>query len=481
MSIRSKLLIFFPMLVLLTNTITFLLFVNANTVQESYETMMERVLSYQRGIQIVETQLQNTYEFLINPSEANASKADSSKDELMNYLSYIEQRPPSFADHSVFTGFLHLIENLSAQTDNALESGKAELLEEALSYYEKAERTAQFIREDGQQLIDTELSEYVPIYEQIQNQIDRLNSYGLYVFGINLLLSIVLAVWISRSITYPVAQLVRMASSFSKGNLNDPPDVIHRNKDELGILSDAFVQMREDIKERMKREKADLEKDRLLKEFELQALQSQINPHFLFNTLNAISKLSLLEGAERTSDLIVSVSNLLRYNLRSLDQPVTLRDEINHVTQYIAIQQARFRDKITFQSKIDPSVLECPLPCLTIQPLVENAFVHGIANKESGAVISLLIRTVGSEVWITVADNGAGMNTATRDALLRMEHPEQGRSTGIGMKNVFKRLQLFTGREDLIDIDSELGIGTKITLKLPIRLEENHVSSTHRG
>ncbi len=193
-----------------------------------------------------------------------------------------------------------------------------------------------------------------------------MNRLGAAVFVINTLLSIVLAVWISRSITVPVGRLVDMAKQMSKGNLPVDPAPI-RSSDELGLLSNAFKQMSTDLKTLIEKDKESLEKDRLVKELELQALQSQINPHFLFNSLNVLSKLALLEGAEKTSDLIISMSNLLRYNLRNLDQPVTLQDELENVKEYITIQKARFRDRIRIEMDIDESVLQEPIPSLTLQ------------------------------------------------------------------------------------------------------------------
>ncbi|WP_426454809.1 sensor histidine kinase [Paenibacillus sp. S-38] len=264
-----------------------------------------------------------------------------------------------------------------------------------------------------------------------------------------------------------------MAKEIAKGNLRpEPPPP---TGDELGILSGAFQAMLADLTVLIGKEKESLEKDRLLKELELQALQSQINPHFLFNTLNVLSKLALLEGAERTSDLIVSMSNLLRYNLGRLDRPVTLRDELQHLQEYVTIQQARFRDRVRFELQTEEEALQAGVPSLTLQPLVENAFLHGIADLEQGAVIRVAIaRTPSDAVSVTVADNGAGMSEEVRQSLLRLEDvPEPKQSTGLGTRNVFKRLALYFGRDDLVTIDSAPGQGTRITLHIPAGKEEN--------
>jgi len=484
-SIRTKLLVFLPLFMLLANAIAFFLYQNQNVTQQSYRSTMDRILLYNQTGQAAERHLQALFQYLAHPGADRERDVEASAAEAADRRAALDREAAGFADPAVRAGFAHLLDTLTAQSADALRAGRAASPEEALRQYEQAERTLSFLREDGLRLIDMELAAYVPVFAGMQREIAKLNALGVYVFILNTALSVVVAIWISRSVTVPVSRLVRMAEDFSKGNWNEPPRLANRADGEMGLLLDVFRRMQKDVTALMAGEKAGLEKERLVKELELQALQSQINPHFLFNTLNVISKLALLEGAGKTSDLIVSVSQLLRYNLRRLDRPATLREEIRHVQQYIAIQQARFRDKVTFVSDIDESVLDVALPSLTIQPIVENAFAHGVEGKESGAAIKLRVRPVGSEVWITVTDNGIGMRPELVRALLRMEpvsESEPGReTTGIGVRNVFKRLQLFAGPGDWVDIESEVGVGTSITLKLPARREDTDVPLIDRG
>ncbi len=142
--------------------------------------------------------------------------------------------------------------------------------------------------------------------------------------------------------------------------------------------------MQDNLKELIVKEKESLEKDRLVKELELEVLQNQINPHFLFNSLNVLSKLALIEGAEKTSDLTVTMSNLLRYNLRKLDRPVTLRDEVEHTKEYFTIQQARFRDRIRFVTEIDEGGLDVFVPTLTLQPLLKMSLSMALKEWKKG-------------------------------------------------------------------------------------------------
>lgn len=242
--------------------------------------------------------------------------------------------------------------------------------------------------------------------------------------------------------------------------------------------------MSADLSILIEKDKQSLEMRRLVKELELLALQNQINPHFLFNTLNVLSKLAILEGAEKTSDLIVSLSNLLRYSLQKLDKPVTLQEELDHIREYVTIQQARFRDRIRFDLHFDASVLQQQIPALTIQPFIENAFLHGVADMEDGAVITLTLSRANEDVQIEISDNGKGMTEETRLSVLRLEgEVESSSSTGLGMQNVFRRLQLFYGKEGMVEISSSTGQGTTITIRIPVKKEseQTDVSVVNRG
>ncbi|NIK66769.1 MULTISPECIES: sensor histidine kinase [unclassified Paenibacillus] len=468
MTLRKKLLLFIPLLVLLTNGVTFFLFESSKTVQHSYNTMMDRMLLYTQSAQTADANVQALYAYLLNPEDNSRTSLLEQQAELTQISGQLDKQRTESDIAGVLEGYVHMLQTLAEQVQSAEKSAAPD---EALGYYEDTERTGSFIREEERRLIDLELSAYEPVYRSIQLEIVRMDWLGPAVFIINTLLSIVVALWISRSITEPVDRLVLTARHLAKGQL-DAAYLPERSNDELGILSEAFRHMIKDLTELMGRDKERLESERLVKELELQALQSQINPHFLFNTLNVLSKLALLEGADRTSDLIVSMSKLIRYNLSQLDRPVTLGDELKHVREYFTIQQARFRNRVEISQQIDESALNMLIPALTIQPLVENAFVHGVERLESGGRIQLTIERSGDRVRIVIKDNGAGMKTEERDALLALQEPAnpapaKKNSMGFGTRNVIKRLRLFYNRQDVVNIESEPGRGTSVILLLP--------------
>ncbi|MUT67217.1 sensor histidine kinase [Paenibacillus sp. NEAU-GSW1] len=477
MTIRTKLLLFIPLLVLLTNGVTFFLFESSKSVQKNYGQTMDRMLLYTQSAQSSDALLRVLYTYLLNPGSSSESQLLEQDKKLRELGLKLSKQRGTLIRGAELEGYIHMLDTLAEQQLAARQAAAATPPQpgEALRHYEKAEQTASFIRDEERRLLDAELTAYEPLYRSIQLHLAKLDWLGPTAFIVNTMLSIALALWISRSITAPVAKLVETAKRIAKGDWNGA----HANaaadgkaNDELGILSETFRHMLADLNELIGKDKQRMESEKLIKELELQALQSQINPHFLFNTLNVLSRLAVIEGADRTSDLIVTLSGLIRYNLQRLEQPVTIREELEHVRKYIAIQQARFRDRVHVELNAEEGALDLLIPALTLQPLVENAYMHGVEGMERGGEIQISILALQGGAAITIIDNGCGMSAETREALLSVEEapmPAKSASagTGIGTRNVFKRLRLFYNRDDIIEIESSLGQGTVITLHVP--------------
>jgi sensor histidine kinase YesM len=192
-----------------------------------------------------------------------------------------------------------------------------------------------------------------------------------------------------------------------------------------------------------------------------------------------LSKKAYLEGNEETSDLLVSVAGLLRYNLKRLDKPVTLYEEVSVIQQYMDIQKARFTERLQFVLDIDDTCLDTKIPGLTIQPIIENAVIHAIEPKEDGGVIRLRIKDSIEMVNIEIEDDGSGMDEHKIEQILK-ENPIQseGHSTGIGFSNVVKRLRLYFEYENVIQIQSKAGNGTKVILEIPKSKESDKLGES---
>lgn len=233
----------------------------------------------------------------------------------------------------------------------------------------------------------------------------------------------------------------------------------------------------ERLAEAVRDENAVYEREILLKQANLVTLQSQINPHFLYNTLECIRGMALMEGVEDIANIAWSLSTFFRYSISSKSDMVTIWDEIENVKNYVTIQQYRFKDRFQLDIEEEKSIMDAVIPKLTLQPAVENAIIHGLADITFGGKITVTVRRVDENVQIVVSDNGRGM---TPDELenLSMKIRDQktvtgekdGYHTGIGLQNVDKRLKLHFGSEYGLNVQSCPEVGTDVELLFPYRL-----------
>jgi two-component system, LytTR family, sensor kinase len=209
------------------------------------------------------------------------------------------------------------------------------------------------------------------------------------------------------------------------------------------------------------------EQERLLLEARLDALQSQINPHFLFNTLNSVSSLVRFDP-DRARELILKLSKILRRLLGKHGEFVQLREEIEFIDDYLDIEVARFgRDKLRFYKHLDPDTLDVVVPSILLQPLIENSVKHGLAPKVDGGSITIRSRLSDGKLVIQVEDDGVGMSAPPAVAAHSM-----GSGHGIGMVNVAERLHVLFGDEGKLIVQSRDGQGTLVVLEFPVLQQE---------
>lgn len=371
------------------------------------------------------------------------------------------------------TNYIHLIDSLVETANRSMMFSEENEIEWSTNEFNEANRISMYISEMTLTILDRELKTYNRFYRDIIQQSEELKKLGIWLLLLITVVLLLATYWFSLSITRPIHQLTKAANELSEGNFNQRIEV--KSNDEIAFLANTFDEMRININDLILeiQQKAQLEHELqqsklLLKESQLKSLQSQINPHFLFNTLNTLSKKAYLDGAEETSDLLVSVAGLLRYNLKRVDRSVTLFEEVVVLNQYMEIQKARFTDRLQFELDIDESCLHVKIPGLTLQPIIENAVIHAIEPEEDGGTIWFRIKRVEPWVIIEIEDSGKGMSREKMRHLLKGNVlPIEGHSTGIGFQNVVKRLYLFFGIEDLVTIESGEGRGTKVVIQIP--------------
>ena len=212
-------------------------------------------------------------------------------------------------------------------------------------------------------------------------------------------------------------------------------------------------------------EKAALEK--ALQEAQLRALKTQINPHFLFNSLTLLAYTAVEEGAPRTEEIAYTLSDLLRYSLRSMATAVDLSEEMEMIERYLVIQQVRFGDRLRWRLHVDPALNGARIPCMIFQPLVENAVIHGAEPMRRPVTIDVRAECSNGQILLQVRDDGVGMEPELVERINSRNYPQHGGRPSLGLQNVIQRLEGEYGSAFTLKIQSQLGAGTDIRLLLP--------------
>lgn len=351
-------------------------------------------------------------------------------------------------------------------------------------YYGRSVKIKAFIIDYIGQLNTKQLNINSKAYIQLVKQIRILQTITIVIVLILIGLSIIIAYLITSRMIRPITHLSHAASEIAKGNL-ETQDVVVESNDELLVLASAFNHMKNSINSyvteltnksetetKLKDEQLkNIKMEHLLDNAKLYALQSQINPHFLFNTINAGVQMSIMERATKTGLFLESMSRLFRYNIQKMDSVCSLSEEINNINDYHDLLKARFGDRIQFSFYIDPQTLSIKVPPLILQPLVENAYIHGLSSLEQGGLISITTLLTSDECIITIKDTGTGMSRETIDLILQREFTTEEDKVGIGIRNVRDRLELFYQKKSKFTIESQLGMGVKIIIAIPRSME----------
>ena len=271
---------------------------------------------------------------------------------------------------------------------------------------------------------------------------------------------------ITRSITRPIDELYARVLEIGRGDLSVRPPV-EAEDSKLRALGEGVEEMAARLNEQMALNRQ--EQDRL-RRMELALVQAQINPHFLYNTLDAIVWLVETGKNEQAVEMVSSLSTYFRSFLSNGKDIVTLREEAQHVRSYLEIQQVRYSDILRYEIDMDPALDECRIPKLTLQPLAENALYHGIKAKRGGGVITVSSRPVGDRAEVSVRDTGIGMTQEKLEELRSTLETDGGQ--GFGLQASYKRLKLMYGPALDFEIESTEGNGTVITIRFPSRRED---------
>nr|WP_290911165.1 sensor histidine kinase [Anoxybacillus sp.] len=301
----------------------------------------------------------------------------------------------------------------------------------------------------------------------LKNTILFSGAIGFFIF-------FVFSLFLSTMVTQPILKLTKAMQRGKDGELRPSPPI--SSTVEINELNDTYNTLVENINHLIQ---VVYEKELIRSRTELKALQAQINPHFLFNTLDALYWSLIEKEEEELAQVVLSMSELFRYTVSTSkqDEWVTLSEEVEHIRRYMEVMKLRWGDRLLWNIVVPASCLDVRIPKLLIQPIVENAVLHGVGNKIDPGIVWVTVEECrdAPDIIIKVVDDGYGMDEQTKKNVnewLSNKNVSSTKRSGMALANVNKRLQLYYGEERKLVIHSELGQGTVVLLKIPKSGEE---------
>ena len=330
---------------------------------------------------------------------------------------------------------------------------------------------------DKSQIIQIDKSDYIlsTTYNNYGWKITSITPFNelkkqSYTYNIAIFVAVVMSgvlfmlgmVFVSMMITKPIHKLASAMSEVEKGEFKEA--VFETGNDEIGKLKDVYNMI---IREIQRLFEKIVSENKAKRKKELEVLQSQIKPHFLYNSFDAISSLALSGNNREVYEVVKALGKFYKGFLNNGNEEITIKQELEIVEQYLKIQKIRFDNKFIFQKNYDERVFNYTIPRLTLQPLVENAFNHGIRPMSGNGTITLTACYTGDGATLKVSDNGIGMDEDTIKAI------KEGRTLGVGLKATIERLRIYYNKPNVFNIESEKGRGTIITINIPNNQEND--------
>jgi len=281
------------------------------------------------------------------------------------------------------------------------------------------------------------------------------------------ILALICTSYIARFLTSPINKLVKSINKVKEGNFKVKANL--KYKDEIGLLGDTFDEMVDNINDLVNRVyKLDLKE----KEAELKALEAQINPHFLYNTLDTIYWKALKSNDSEISETVYALSRLFRLSLNKGHSFTNIKAEEEFISNYLLIQKMRFKEALSYTISIDPNMYTYNIPKLILQPFVENAIIHGLEPSHDHIHVNIIGNIIENKLLFVIQDNGIGMDESKLNILNSLNlHPAEKRES-YGIYNILERLKLNYGNACTLTIRSSLNVGTTVEIMIPVMQNE---------
>ena len=427
-------------------------------------------------------QLQGTvYEYLNTKGTKVLENYYRYEDEYRNMLGNLNDKNMDDEIFMLQKNIRGMSETYLKLSEMTIQEKRGRNVEKYKDYYEKSTEIYNYIKEYISLLNESQFEENSSNYMVLLGSLKLSEFVSVVIIALICILSMTVLLLFVRNIINPLVSLARTADEIASGNLEAELKDSELT-DEVGIVTNAFNTMVRSLRHYVDQVKKRMEEERKLKEQQLlmenhlkdarlKYLQAQINPHFLFNCLNAGAQLAMLEDAERTSVFVQKMADFFRYNVKKMQDDATLQEEIEVVDNYIYIINVRYDGEIHYEKHIGIEDIRIRVPSMILQPIVENALNHGVRNNEGEKRIALYIVDNDDDIIIQVQDNGEGMEREKVQEIMeniKNEEQSDSDSTGIGLENVNKRLELYYKKENLFKIDSDGAMcGTTATIIIP--------------
>lgn len=483
-SIQNKMMITFLIPIIVILVMNVFMYININV-------MINRIDAiYSNNIKLNElagylTNIQNsTKEYLENKGSVALNNYYIATQDYRDCMDVIDSNPDNTSFSMMEKNILNQSERYLEVIDDTIQAKRGRNVEKYREYFDDANVLYIDLQNCLTALNNEQFKRNNANYSQLLTSLRSMEIITVSILILVGIINVSMLFFITRGMTQPLKNLSEAALQVADGKFDVTIDT-DIDGDEIGVVAGAFDKMVgsiqeyiEELKDSMLRESElkehELVMESRMKEVQLRSLQAQINPHFLFNTLNAGAQLAMMEEADKTTEFIENMADFFRYNIKKINLDASIAEEIEMVDKYIYILNVRFTGEINFEKDIDEEVLSVRVPSMILQPLIENSVNYGIRDIDWEGKISLRVYQLEGEVCLEVSDNGVGIEQDIIDKILSgtYENEKTGSSSnGIGLGNVIERLQIFTGSDKVLSIESEgKNKGSTFTIHIPMYL-----------
>lgn len=492
-SIRAKLVEIFVIVSLTVFVIVIFIYYNLNKTISEMDTVYNSNIQFNNLSSNVSSMQESLYQYLNTKSSDALENYYRYRQDYQGLLEELNTETVSDAAWLTEKNIYYLSQTYLDLADAAVDKKRGRDAQGVRAVYEETEEIYGFIQANISSINTSAFVSNARSYMSLRVILSYTTGFSICILFTVMAIAVGWIIMMTRSITRPLVDLANAANEIAQGNMEVDFPIVETG-DEVTSVAKACNKMIESIRNYIEETKKNYERESELvanelrikndlKEAQLKYLQAQINPHFLFNSLNAGAQLAMMEGAEKACMFIQNMADFFRYNVRKIDKDVTLKEELQLVDSYIYILNVRFSGDIHFTKQIDERFLSVSMPSMILQPIIENAVNHGIREKEGDGQIQLIVYGNEEDICIEICDNGVGIAPQTAAKIMRGEsaHSKSGRdSEGIGLDNVINRMKSYYGRQHVLYIERGENGGTVVTLYIPkLGKEQKHDQNTY--